>query len=267
MGTFQVEPGLNSRVLPTTVSSFYLDKYEVTVGRFRAFLRNYDAWLAAGNPVEGAGAYQWARELGWQTRWQNALLPSAAELGAAVMTCNGAPFSTLGAPELDEDTPVNCVTWHEALAFCIWDDARLPTEAEWMNAATGGDYNRVYPWGNEPPPSPSYAVYDCSRGGELPCTLEDIRVVGSKPLGAGRWKHVDLAGSMAEWVADGGSASPFGGANPTNIEDERLRVLRGGDWTSLAIALQIGQRLFSDPGLRNHLWGIRCARENPGSRL
>jgi formylglycine-generating enzyme required for sulfatase activity len=42
--------------------------------------------------------------------------------------------------------PINCVTWHEAYAFCIWDGGFLPTEAEWELAASGGE-ERVFPYG------------------------------------------------------------------------------------------------------------------------
>jgi hypothetical protein len=38
----------------------------------------------------------------------------------------------------NENKPMNCVTWHEAMAFCIWDGGYLPTELEWNYAASGG---------------------------------------------------------------------------------------------------------------------------------
>jgi formylglycine-generating enzyme required for sulfatase activity len=48
-------PDYSSRSYPATVTDFRLDKYEVTVGRFRKFKA---AWDAGWRPSAGAGKHE-----------------------------------------------------------------------------------------------------------------------------------------------------------------------------------------------------------------
>ena len=235
-----------------TLSAYGLDKYEVTVGRFRAFV---NGWGYEGI-TPGAGAHPRISGSGWRAEWDANLPKTKAELEASLGTCGNGATWTLA----DDTLPINCVNWYEAFAFCAWDGGRLPTEAEWEYAAAGGDENRRYPWGSE---EPAYdrAVYDCAHGGTPgDCKLDDIAPVGSKPLGAGRWGHHDLAGSMNEWGLD------VHGDYDSSVCDDcayvinvPIRVIRGGSLDDDATWLRVALRNSSITTHRYYGVGFRCA--------
>jgi len=239
-----------------TVSGFSLDEHEVTVGRFRAFLSAYDDWRRQGNPLPGAGAHPLVADSGWRSDWS--LSATAAELASetGVQCSSLSQTFTVGR----DDLPINCVTWLEAFAFCAWDGGRLPTEAEWEAAATGGDEARTFPWGAREP-SPDLAAYDCTGDGSAAqdCAIGDILPVGSKPAGAGRWGHQDLAGNVWEWVLDAYQAYPPTADDYANVTVATYRTLRGSGWYSEASDLRSAIRYNSLPTARRSEFGFRCA--------
>ncbi|WP_437966572.1 SUMF1/EgtB/PvdO family nonheme iron enzyme [Sorangium sp. So ce260] len=250
-------------VQQTTVSSFLLDTYEVTVGRFRAFVEAGQG-TQASVPEAGAGEHPKIPGSGWSDDWNHWFEADTAALKAA-LRCQLPTWTDEVGP--NEELPMNCITWPEAFAFCVWDGGRLPTTAELIYAAVGGDEQREYPWGQGL--DPSYASYDC-RGDGSPageCALSDILPVGSKPAGAGRWGHQDLSGGMEEFTRDWSGQAPVPCVDCAVLqrppEGNYLRT-RGGSYRQSEMyqrADRIG--IYRSPGRYDPGYGVRCARTPP----
>jgi sulfatase modifying factor 1 len=261
-GLFELQSEAIGTTVPVTVSSFRLDRFEVTIGRMREFIAHYAEWRAQGQPEQDLGEHPLIPGSGWQSRFSEQLPASAEEFETRLDECGPTPFSTY-AEGLSEQVPLNCISWFEAAAFCAWDGGRLPTLREFAYAAVGGALQRVYPWGDEPIPSRDYALFGCIIDTSAPvCTLRDVTPVGVRPPGAGFFGHDDLSGSMSEWVLD--VEAPLG---RTCIDcadlgpDETLRRWRAGNWLDRAELMKNGPFFALPPEVRNYFLGVRCARD------
>jgi formylglycine-generating enzyme required for sulfatase activity len=236
--------------LVATVSSFSLDTYEVTVGRFRPFVAAYPASL----PQAGDGKNPSdPTDPGWNAAWTAGMVRPTSGV------CEGTPLWT-DAPSTADKLPMNCVSWFEAFAFCIWDGGRLPTEAEWNYAAAGGSEQRAYPW-SVPPTDVTIdrtrAVFD----------VHQAERVGSVPDGRGRYGQLDLAGNVSEWVVD--CRENIGSPPLVPCNDCALRTatpvscgIHGGSWVddSTSLTLRAAGRRSLEPSRRANITGFRCAR-------
>lgn len=200
---------LDDPLLPATVSTFRLDKYEVTVARFRSFV-NAGMGTKKNPPKEGAGGHPLIPSSGWQSVFDDGLTDDKDAL-VSLLRCDPDLYDAYSeVPGKNDTLPMNCVTWFEAMAFCIWDGGRLPTETEWNYAAAGGNEQREVPYigGDEVKIDKTHVSFGCQSGtsvadpGAPQCTFKDYTAVGTHPTGAGRWGHQDLAGNVWERMLD-----------------------------------------------------------------
>ena len=142
------------------------------------------------------------------------------------------------APGGEPRQPVTYVSHPDALSFCAWAGARLPSEDEWEAAARGGD-ERLWPWGDSPP-NATRALFDAGIG--------DPEPVGSRPLGASAYGVLDLAGNVCEWVSEPG-------------------IVRGGSFIHTAGEIRCAYREPMPPEACDHYVGFRVAAAAGEARI
>jgi formylglycine-generating enzyme required for sulfatase activity len=259
---------------PATVSSFRLDKYLVTVGRFRQFVNAVfppdggSGWLPAPgsgkhlhlNGGKGLNATAGGYEPGWAATDDVYIAPTDSSLACG----RSATWTNPAAAQ--ENLPINCVNWFEAFAFCIWDGGFLPSEAEWEYAAAGGSQQREFPWGSiDPGTTNQYAVYASGTNGA------SIASVGTATLGSGLWGQLDLAGELWEWNLDSWfDVAVEGGPGDVYVEPcvdcavttdvGTSQVIRGGSFESDALEIIPPRRNVDDAPSGFDVDGFRCAR-------
>jgi formylglycine-generating enzyme required for sulfatase activity len=141
----------------------------------------------------------------------------------------------LADPQL-ADHPATEVTFADALAFCAWAGARLPTGDEWEAAARGADA-RPWPWGETFDPD-RCACAEAATGWTVP--------VRAHPAGAAACGAEQLAGNVWEWVAD----AP---------DEDGWRAVRGGSHLDHAWGVRASRVLAADPARATATTGFRIA--------
>ncbi len=168
--------------------------------------------------------------------------------------------------------PVNGVQWAGAEQYCKWIGGRLPTEAEWERAATGGctagkltecsKTHRIWPHGNTKPSCKDTVMREGS--GKAGCGTNTTQPVGSRPAGASPYGLLDMAGNLAEWVQDGYSSSAYKTPNrvdPIVNQGSSTKVWRGGYFTYSNAGLRTTYRRYASATTTSlHGLGFRCAR-------
>ena len=171
------------------------------------------------------------------------------ELWEAVMGSNPSEFK---GPKL----PVEKVSWNDCQTFIgklnekTGKTFRLPTEAEWEYAASGGKKSKGYTYSGSNTIGNVAWYYD-NRGK----TTHEVGTKQANELGI-----YDMTGNVMEWCQDwygetyyekSSTTDPQGPASGTS------RVLRGGSWGSGAQSCRVAYRIYFNPGGRFNDDGLR----------
>jgi formylglycine-generating enzyme required for sulfatase activity len=248
---------------------FYLGAHEVTVGQFRAFVKETGFQTAAETDGKGASGYNADRR--------------GFEYGSARYSWRHPGYSQ------DDSHPVVNVTRDDAQAFCAWLSKkrsrtyRLPTEAEWEYACRAGTTARFI--GGDAPEDLKAIANVCDQALARKWDTSTVKrygldpkvitfqswddgfaftapVGGFKPNPLGLY---DMLGNVSELCSDWYQAdyyrrspklSPKGPA-----EKQRGHVVRGGTFLNGTTLIRTTSRTECPDGYRNYVIGFRVLLE------
>jgi len=204
---------------------FYLDRHEVTVAAFGAFV-NATGWNVDRRALEAPATHPVAF-----VSWPDALA-YCRWLGTTLKTAAGVPSEI--AHRLREGWRVT-----------------LPTEAQWEKAARGGD-RRIYPWGDTP--RRDRANYESAA--PVP--------VGRFACPECAYGLADMAGNVWEWTRSPYQPYPYDESDDrSGLEADALWVMRGGAFNDPARLVRSAGRGAAEPGARRAFIGFRVALVAP----
>lgn len=204
---------------PVVVSSFFMDKTEVTNAQFSAFVEATGYLTVAERPVDWE---EIKKQLPPNTPKpaDSMLRPGSLVFAPRPGVSNlydisqwwmwkiGANWQHPSGPASNieglDNHPVVHIAYEDALAYAEWAGKRLPTEAEWEYASRGGQDHQAFAWGDELTPKGQYLANFWQ--GEFPDYnkkmdgyVKTAPVSSYPPNGYGLY---DMIGNVWEWTSD-----------------------------------------------------------------
>lgn len=229
-----------------TLSSFYMDKYEITQAEYESVVgTNPSSFLGTNNPVE-------------QVSWFDAIkYCNLRSMQKGLTPCyNYNEEGTDPNSWSDGWNLVNNQVWYSC-DFSA-DGYRLPTEMEWMYAAKGGKLT------NEVTYSSWSGTNDLSQLGDYAwywsnATSTTHHVGTKEPNELGLY---DMSGNVLEWCWDMyEDYNPEAQTNPEGSVSNVSRIYRGGSWLSGPINCKVTVRWrLNPPDESQNFLGFRVVR-------
>ncbi len=234
----------NNGTSDVTVSSFYMDKYELTQSAYQTVMGVNPSYFTGvtNGPVE-------------QVSWFNTIeYCNRRSLNEGITPCYS--YSTYGTNPADWPAGWNTDYNNHTNVSCSWtaNGYRLPTEAEWEFAAKGGNSTHGYTYSGSNTLG-IVAWYGDNSGGTS-------HTVGTKT--ANELDLYDMSGNIWEWNWDIYGAYPGSAqTNPHGAVSGSYRVLRGGGWYSNDNNCAVSIRSYSTSTYSYGDIGFRLVRISP----
>lgn len=241
-----VEGGtFNNGTSDVTISSFYIDKYELTQAGYQAVM--------GSNPASGYGVGD--NYPVYYVSWFNAIeYCNRRSMQEGLNPCYS--YGTYGTDPDAWPSGWNSNRENHINVSCNWtaNGYRLPTEMEWQFAARGGNqsHNYTYSGSND---LNAVGWYNSNSGS----TTHTVGTKAANELGI-----YDMSGNVWEWVWDiNGSYPSDAQTDPHGATSGSSRVLRGGSWNVNADFCTVSYRYRNGATFTYDNVGFRCLRIFP----
>jgi len=228
------------------VRDFAIDKAPVSNRDFLNFIqdggyKNFRWWFSEG--WEAVNREHWRAPLYWEIHDGQWLIRD---------------FDGLRPVSERFDEPVCHVSFYEASAYAKWLGKRLPTEAEWEEAACYKTtaVKQLFPWGDSLPSTEHANLFENGLWSTAP--------IGAFPAGTNVHGCQQMIGDVWEWTTSDYTPYPGFKSEFDEYNDKwfvNQKVLRGGSFATPQLHIRSTYRNFFHAHERWMTSGFRCAND------